>query len=107
MLQQRLPNSTLILIFGILSIVICCCYGVGIIFSIIALVMAPKAIALYKEQPEAYTGYQNVTMGRILAIIGLILNLIFIAWMIYIFSAYSWEEIQQMNEEIMRQYGIE
>lgn len=91
MFQRPLPNATLILVFGILSIVLCCCYGFGIIFAIIALVMAPKAIAVYSAEPEAYTGFQNVKMGRILAIIGLILNLVlshiwyisfrFIRWM--------------------------
>ncbi|MGB0789195.1 MAG: DUF4190 domain-containing protein, partial [Marinirhabdus sp.] len=46
--QQKLPNATLILVFGILSIVTCCCYGVlGLIFGIIAIVMAKKATATY------------------------------------------------------------
>lgn len=26
--QQKLPNATIILVLGILSIVTCCCYGI-------------------------------------------------------------------------------
>lgn len=53
--KQTLPNSTLILVFGILAILGCCCYGVpGLIFGIIAIVLAKKAKALYMENPEIY-----------------------------------------------------
>jgi len=69
--QQKLPNSTLILVFGIVSIVTCCCYGIiGLIFGIIAIVLAKKATVVYLENPEQYTGYSNVKTGKILAIIG-------------------------------------
>ncbi len=105
--KQLLPNSTLILIFGIISVVLCCCYGIGIIFSIVTLIMAPKAIRLYQENPHLYKGYQSVKIGRILAIIGIVLNVIYIGFMIYVFTTYSWEEIMLMNEETMRRYGIE
>ena len=78
MSKQELPNATLILVFGILSLVGCCCYGVvGIIFGIITLVMSKKAIEIYNANPEMYLGYQNVKIGRILAIIGLGLGAIF------------------------------
>lgn len=70
--QQKLPNATLILVFGIISIVTCCCYGIlGLIFGIIALILANKATKLYKENPEIYEGFNNVKTGKILAIIGI------------------------------------
>jgi F0F1-type ATP synthase membrane subunit c/vacuolar-type H+-ATPase subunit K len=77
--RQQLPNSKLILIFGILSILGCLCYGiVGAIFGIIALVMAKKATDIYSADPSIYSGFQNVKIGRILAIIGLVLSFIFL-----------------------------
>ena len=64
--QQKLPNSTLILVLGILSIPTCCCYGVlGLILGIIAIVLANKAAKVYAENPELYTGFQNVKTGKI------------------------------------------
>ncbi|MBZ9731023.1 DUF4190 domain-containing protein [Salegentibacter sp. JZCK2] len=103
--RQQLPNSTLILIFGILSIIGCCCYGIlGIIFGIITLVMAKRAEEIYNAEPELYTGYQNVKTGKILAIIGLILSAISLISTIVMFIVYGGVEgIYQMQEEILRE----
>ena len=77
--QQILPNSTLILVFGILSIVSLCCFGItGLILGVIAIILANKATKLYIENPHGYTGFQNVKTGKILAIIGVVLNGIYI-----------------------------
>lgn len=104
--QQKLPNSTLILVFGILSILTCCCYGIlGLILAIIALVMAKKATAIYMEAPEQYTGYSNVKTGRILAIIGLVLNLIYLVYVIWLFATLGMDGIMEMNQDIIDQYG--
>ena len=105
--RRELPNSTLILVFGILSIIGCCCYGVlGVIFGIIALVMSNRALELYNANPEMYTGYQNVKTGRILAIIGLVLSALNLIGIIIAFIVYGGiEGIQEMQEEILREYG--
>nr|WP_299384262.1 CCC motif membrane protein [Allomuricauda sp.] len=104
--KQKLPNSTLILVFGIVSIVTCCCYGVlGLIFGIIALVLANKATKLYMESPEIYDGYGNVKTGKILAIIGIVLNVLYLGYTIFLFSTIGMEGIQEMQREIMEQYG--
>ncbi len=100
--QQKLPNATLILVFGILSIVTCCCYGVlGLIFGIVALVLANKAISLYKENPELYSDYGNVKTGKILAIIGIVLSLLFIIYLIVMISYFGLEGLQ--NQEMMQE----
>ena len=105
--KQKLPNSTLILVFGILSILGCCCYGIaGVIFGIIALVMSKRAMEIYNADPELYTGYQNVKTGRILAIIGLVLSVLSVLGTIASIIMYGGlEGIQEMQEEILREYG--
>lgn len=104
--RQQLPNSTLILVFGILSIVGCCCWGVvGLIFGIIALIMAKRATEIYNSNPEMYTGYQNVKSGRILAIIGIVLSSIALIANIAGLVIYGWDGIEQMQREMMEQYG--
>lgn len=104
--KQTLPNSTLILVFGILSIVTCCCSGiVGLIFGIVALVLANKAKQTYLQNPELYDGYNNVNTGRILAIIGIIINSISLLFAIFYFATYGWDGYIEMQEEIMREYG--
>tara|TARA_R110002020_G_scaffold39144_6_gene116860 strand:+ start:1700 stop:2020 length:321 start_codon:yes stop_codon:yes gene_type:complete len=104
--QQKLPNATLILVFGIISIVTCCCYGLGLIFGIVALVMAGKATNVYMANPEIYSGYQNVKTGKILSIIGIILSAIYLIYVIYLFSTLGMEGIMNMNEELMKEYGM-
>ncbi|WP_435622946.1 CCC motif membrane protein [Flagellimonas sp.] len=106
--QQKLPNATLILVFGILSIVGCCCvYGVvGLIFGIIALVLAKKATATYKENPELYSDYNNVKTGRILAIIGVILASLTLIMCIALYSMFGFEALQDPErlQELLEQY---
>ena len=85
--KKNLPNATAVLILGILSIITCCCYGiVGLIFGIIALVLAGKDSKLYHENPELYLNYNNITIGKVLAIIGITLSAIFMMFCIYFLS---------------------
>lgn len=80
-MQQTLPNATLVLVLGILSIVTCCCYGViGLILAIIALILSKKDRVLYEMNMSAYTesSFKNLSAGRVCAIIGLILNILYL-----------------------------
>ncbi len=105
--QQKLPNSTLILVFGIISIVTCCCYGIlGLIFGIVAMVMAKKATATYMENPELYTGYQNVKTGKILAIIGIVLNVIYLIYVIWLFATLGMDGVMNMSQDWQDQFGM-
>jgi membrane glycosyltransferase len=104
--KPTLPNSTLILVFGILSILTCCCYGIlGLIFGIVALVLAKKAKQVYMEEPEIYKGYNNVRTGRILAIIGIVLSLLYLIATIVSIAMFGVEGLQEMQQEMMREYG--
>lgn len=104
--RQQLPNATLILVFGILSIVGCCCWGiVGLIFGIVALILSKKATEIYNSNPELYIGYQNVKTGKILAIIGIILSSLVIIANIVMIILYGFEGIEEMQREMIEQYG--
>lgn len=85
---SALPNSTAVLVLGILSIVLCFCYGIiGLILGIIALSLAGKDMRLYNANPQAYTqsSYNNLKAGRVCAIIGTVLSsLYFIIIVLYI-----------------------
>jgi hypothetical protein len=101
--KPTLPNSTLILIFGILSILTCCCWGiVGLIFGIAALVLAKKAKEIYLAEPDVYSGYNNVKTGRILAIIGIVLSGIYLLFNIVFVAIYGWDGMQELSQEWLR-----
>lgn len=104
-----IPNSQGILILGIFSMVttFCCCGTgfVGLVLGIIAVVMSPKAIDMYEQNPGAYTegSFKNVNAGRICGIIGVVINgVLIMAGIIYLilagagltdfFRSFPWEE---------------
>jgi hypothetical protein len=99
--KRNLPNTTLILILGIASIVTCCCYGIiGLTTAIIALVLAKKDLKLYLEEPEIYSNYQNLKIGKALAIIGIILSTIYLLFTIYMYSFLGQEGIKKLQENL-------
>jgi hypothetical protein len=78
---QNLPHANAVLILGILSILLCWWHFIslaGIVLGIIALVMAKSEKALYYANPSHYTisSLNNVSTGRICAIIGLTISCI-------------------------------
>ena len=84
--QRKLPNATVVLVLGILSIVTCCCYGIlGLIIGIIALVLYNQDKKLYDQNPSAYSDYSNLNTGRILAIIGLVFKYIIHLYFLFLF----------------------
>ena len=106
--QQKLPNATLILVFGILSIPFCCCFtGVGgLIFGIIALVLSKKATTTYLENPELYTGYQHVKTGKILAIIGIVLSALTLITYLVFLMFYP-DMLEEYQRNVLEQYGLD
>ncbi|MDN3585842.1 CCC motif membrane protein [Pedobacter aquatilis] len=101
---QNLPNSTIVLVLGIASIALCCCYGIlGLIPAIVALVLSKKDKALYAANPSIYTqsSFKNLNAGRVCAIIGLILNIISILYyaaIIIIFGFGMMNDPQKVQE---------
>ena len=100
--QQKLPYANLILIFGIISIITCCCYGiVGLVFGITAWILAHRALKLHAEHSDQYEGVQTVKTGKILAIVGVVLNVIYLAIFLWFVSYFGWETLQ--NPDRMRE----
>jgi hypothetical protein len=77
--QESLPNATLILVFGILSIFVCQLLGIA------AWIMGNNSLALYNQNPERYTesSASSVKAGKICGIIGVCLFAAFILlWLV-------------------------
>ncbi|HUH25554.1 MAG TPA: CCC motif membrane protein [Flavobacterium sp.] len=98
---SNLPNATAVLILGILAIIGCCFYGSGVIFGIIALVLAKKDMKLYKQNPNAYANYSTLNIGRILAIIGIVLFAVSLIATLAFGAIFGWEVLT--NQELMQE----
>ncbi|MDR0681015.1 MAG: hypothetical protein LBG15_04070 [Dysgonamonadaceae bacterium] len=101
--QIPVPNATAILVLGIISIVGCCCYGVGVIFAIIALVLESNASKQYNEEPARYlqSSYKNMNAGKICAIIGLVLSILTVIYFIWAISFIGWDAMR--NPELLQE----
>lgn len=99
-MQQALPNATIVLVLGILSIVTCCCYGViGLVLGVVALVLSKKDRALYTANIAYYTesSFKNLNAGRVCAIIGLILNILVVLFYIVIIAVFGWATLSDQE----------
>lgn len=100
--NNKLPNANIVLILGILSVITCICYGIfGILFGVIALVLARKDMNLDRSNDIVYTNYQTVNIGRVLAIIGIVLGILFIIILIWVISIVGMDALQ--DEDLMRE----
>jgi M penetrans paralogue family 26 len=88
--SDALPDSTAVLVLGILSIIGSFCYGiVGLILGIIALAMASRPERLYKQNPDKYSpsSISNLKAGKVCGIIGTALSGVIILIMLIVFAA--------------------
>lgn len=86
--KMELPNSTVVLILGILSLVFCWCYGfVGLILGIIAVAISGSPRRIYQQNPEAFfdSSYKNLNAGRICGIIGICISTLIIVMFVLVF----------------------
>jgi len=79
--KQTLPNSTTVLVLGILSIVFTC-FFVGTVLGIIGLVLGGKSKKIYQADPENYDGFGALNAGWIMSIVGTVLGSLYIVYSI-------------------------
>ncbi len=108
-----LPNSTLALVLGILSIPLCCfIYGAaGLIAGTVGLILANKATNLFKQSPESYSlgSYNNAKAAKICAIIGIVFSLLIVACLLMAYQMFGTldpQELQGILEEIQQGGGF-
>ena len=94
--KQVLPNSTAVLVLGIVSIVTCCCYGiVGLICAIIAIILTKKAKDIYRQSPE---GYGNLQAGYVMSFIGIALNIMYLGYLIFLINTFGMDTVSNQEE---------
>ena len=108
--QQKLPNATTSIVLGSISF-ICCCFSMGIggiLLSGIAFFLARKDEQAYAAQPDLYSNFGQVKTAKIIAIIGLILGVLTLAWTVYyINSLGGWDAYMEQTKEMYKEMGID
>ncbi|ESU26628.1 hypothetical protein FLJC2902T_26020 [Flavobacterium limnosediminis JC2902] len=105
-IKEKLPNATPVIILGVISIITCCFYGIGAILGGIGIYLANKDTKLYKENPDLYSNYNNIKTGKVLCIIGVILGVLFLAYLIWFINVVGMDALQdpELMEERMREF---
>jgi len=93
--NQKLPNATAVLVLGILSILTCCCYGLfGLALAAVGLYLTHNDLKTYNAAPERFINFQQLNTGKILCIIGIIINAIMLLYFIWIIKMIGFEALQ-------------
>lgn len=104
--REGLSNATATLVLGICTIILnlsCCCFPIGAVTGVIALVFGHTGRTLYRNDPDKYTenSYKNLNAGFICAIIGLALG-IFICFIGFVMALTDPETMRTINREMKR-----
>lgn len=87
MRKTKLPYATAVLVLGISSIALCCCYGIpGILTGTIALLLYNREKAVYEKDKKEYSNFESLKTGRTLSIIGISMSSIYIIYLIFTLS---------------------
>ena len=103
--QQKLPNVTLALVLAILSFLCCCLGGIpGALVAGIAFFIIRSDEKKYMANPELYSNYSQLKTAKTIAIIGMIIGVLYAAYVGYSISSMGgWEayleEVQRMSEQ--------
>lgn len=105
-MEKQKLNSTVVYILSILGFLCCCVFGLGVIPSAIAYVMANNKLKEASLAPENYDNISGMKTAKTIALIVVIINVLYLAMSIYRISTVGWDEVmeqsRQMQEEWMK-----
>lgn len=102
MTTTNLPNATAIYLLALLSFFIFCFAGIGILPALIAFILARKSENLYNANPEVYSNIEKIKKGKIMAIIGIVVNLIIVGIVLWTLSTIGWDA---WSDEFVRKWN--
>ncbi len=106
--NKKLQKATLTIIFGLLSIMTCWVFGiVGLIFGIVALVISKKDLALLKENPKFYSNASNLIIGRVLAVIGIMISTLYLGFIVFVYSVIGIENVDAWQKNLIERAKYE
>ncbi len=85
-----------------LSCLLFCFGGFAMVFALTSYYLAHKSQGIYLQNPEDYNNIKNIKKGKVIAIIGIILNLIIVGVTIWTLATIGWED---WSEEFVRRWN--
>lgn len=105
-MEQQKLNPTIVYILAILGLLCCCFGGLGFILAGIAFIIANSKLKAVKMNPENYdvSSVKAMNTAKIVAIIILIINILYLISTIYQISTIGWDEMMERSREMMEQW---
>ena len=103
-MQEKLEYEALIFILAIIGFPLCCCAGIGIIPSGIAFFIANNELKKCFNRKEPYTNQNSIYTGKIVSLVIVIINLLYLAYTFYAIYSTGWDELLEQSREMMEQY---
>lgn len=92
--KEPLQYSTLIYVLAILGLLMCCIIGFGIIPAGIAFFIARSELKKFYANPDVYSNQDSIYTGKIIALVVMIINALYFAYMVYVLYTIGWEALQ-------------
>lgn len=102
--KEKLQYSTLIYVLAVLGLPLCCCAGAGVIPSAIGYFIANTELKKYYNYPDKYYDQDNIYTGKIIALVVLIINILYIGLTIYNIYTIGWDNLMEQSKQMMEQY---
>lgn len=105
-METQKLNPTIVYVLAILGLLCCCFGGLGFILAGIAFFIANSKLKEVKNNPENYdpTSVKSMNTAKIMAIIILIINVLYLAKTIYTITTVGWDDIMEQSRQMMEQY---
>lgn len=101
---KKLQYAPLIYILAIIGLPLCCCAGLGFIPAGIAYYMAQIELKKYYLDPDAYDNQDTIYTGKIVALVVLVINLLYLMITIYQIYTIGWDNLMEQTRQMMEQY---
>ena len=106
-MEKQKLNTTVVYILSIVGFLCCCVAGLGIVPAAIAFFIANGKVKEWKANPENYENGEAMNTAKIIALVVLIINALYLAWSIYsIVAMGGWEAYMEESRRRMEEMGM-
>lgn len=102
--MKKQLNTTLTYVLSIIGLLCCCFGGLGFLLSGPAFLIARNKIIDATQNPDEFDGnFKAMNTAKIIALIILIINLLYLAYNVYLYSSGEFDDVFIQFQEAMKE----
>ena len=105
-MEQQKLNPAIVYVLAIIGLLCCCFGGLGVLLSGPAYFVAQSGLKKASLNPDDYeqASVKAMNTAKIVALVILIINALYLLWTIYRIYTIGWDEIMEQSQEMMEQW---